>query len=422
MDIHKLRQMNATPYIDYWDSLSPDIFAGQKPSHTEMLEYIEKSCMFSLFARTISSREIILFKSLFHIKNTGYVIVLDLYTGDRADPAERDTDEQDIYRVIKDFLSGHPHSAVGPLITNRICILISGDDLDKQEGTPAPEQSKALTQRLIEYTWKECGIPVSAGVGSIYNINSIFSSFREALSCMHHCSPGQAVHYYDLASSLKEGYYLYNEAEKHMLEAIRLHKEDAYDYFSMMMDYLRPMSITAKRNKIFEILVLVAHSIGNYDNNEGDHFNYAASMDDILEYDDDQLIQWAYSRFMYMTGYDKQHNSIDYSNRIVQATREYLEAHYAEEITLNNVAEQVNISPQYFSKLIKKSTGFNFIDWLSMLRVKKAKELLSSSNYTIKEVCFMVGYKDPNYFSRIFKKRQGMTPSEYLKSRGINTK
>jgi two-component system response regulator YesN len=419
MDKHKSCQKNETHYIDYWESLNPDIITGHKPSHTELLEYIEKCCMFSLFARISSPRELLLFQSLFHIKSTGYVIILDLYTGDSTDSAGRDMDEQDIYRIIRAFISQQPHSAVGPLVSNRICILISGD---APEGSLTIEQSKALTKKLIEYLWKECGIPVSAGIGAIYNINSIFTSFREALSCMYQCSPGQAAHFNDLADTIKEGFYLYNEAEKQLLEALKLRREEAYNYFSMMMDYLRPMSLTAKRNKIFEILVMAAHTLRDYDNREADYFNYVASMDKIKEYDDEQLIQWAYSRFMYMTGYSKPQNFIDYSNRIVQATREYLEAHYAEDITLNSVAEQVNISPQYFSKLIKKSTGFNFIDWLSMLRVKKAKELLASSNYTIKEVCFMVGYKDPNYFSRIFKKKQGMTPSEYVKSRGFNKK
>ena len=135
-----------------------------------------------------------------------------------------------------------------------------------------------------------------------------------------------------------------------------------------------------------------------------------------MELEGDQLIELAYQSFIQITSYVKPQTSIDYSNHVVKATREYLENHYADDISLEDMAEQVNISPQYFSKLIKKTTGFNFIDWLSMLRVKKAKELLTNSNLNVKEVCFMVGYKDPNYFSRIFKKRIGITPSEYVKT------
>jgi two-component system response regulator YesN len=143
---------------------------------------------------------------------------------------------------------------------------------------------------------------------------------------------------------------------------------------------------------------------------------------ELMEISQDKLLEWAFQSFICITGYVKPQNSIDYSNRIVQATKEYLETHYAEDISLDYIAEQVNISPQYFSKLIKKSTGYNFIDWLSILRVKKAKELLTNSNFTVKEVCFMVGYKDPNYFSRIFKKRIGITPSEYIKSNIFSSK
>jgi two-component system response regulator YesN len=168
-----------------------------------------------------------------------------------------------------------------------------------------------------------------------------------------------------------------------------------------------------------EILVLASHAM-RIDNPSEVCFNYTSHVNELMGYNGDQLMEWAFQSFIVITGYVKPINSIDYSNKIVQATKEYLETHYADDISLENVAEQVNISPQYFSKLIKKTTGFNFIDWLSMLRVKKAKELLTNSNFTVKEVCFMVGYKDPNYFSRIFKKRIGITPSEYIKSNPFN--
>ena len=136
-----------------------------------------------------------------------------------------------------------------------------------------------------------------------------------------------------------------------------------------------------------------------------DYFDYTSHISSLMSLRGQQLIEWAFQQFLDITGQVKKRNTIDYSNKIVQATKEYLEAHYTEEISLEDVAEYVNISPQYFSKLIKKHTGFNFIDWLSMLRVNKAKELLTNSNLTVKEVCYMVGYKDPNYFSRIFKKK-----------------
>jgi YesN/AraC family two-component response regulator len=176
------------------------------------------------------------------------------------------------------------------------------------------------------------------------------------------------------------------------------------------------MNDTAKRNHILEILVMSAHATRIDHTNDVKYFNYIGNSKELLEYTGIHLIEWAYNQFIHITGYEKPQSTIDYSNKVVQVTKEYLEAHYTEDITLEDVAAQVNVSPQYFSKLIKKNTGFNFIDWLSMMRVRKAKELLNNSSLTVKEVCYMVGYKDPNYFSRIFKKRVGITPSEYIKN------
>ena len=73
----------------------------------------------------------------------------------------------------------------------------------------------------------------------------------------------------------------------------------------------------------------------------------------------------------------------------------------------------MDISPYYFSKLFKQEVGETFIEYLTRTRIRNARRLLEDPRHSIKEVCMLCGYSDPNYFSRIFKKYEGMTPSEY---------
>ena len=93
--------------------------------------------------------------------------------------------------------------------------------------------------------------------------------------------------------------------------------------------------------------------------------------------------------------------------------REYIDTHYAQDLSLEGMSRQTDISPYYFSKLFKHKTGVTFIDYLTNLRIEKAKELLADPSKSMKEICSEVGYSDPNYFSRIFKKVTGKTPTEY---------
>ena len=92
---------------------------------------------------------------------------------------------------------------------------------------------------------------------------------------------------------------------------------------------------------------------------------------------------------------------------------QYIQDHYKKEISLVDVSRQVNVSPYYFSKIFKEETGENFTEYLTNLRIEKAKELLRDTEYSVKEICLQVGYSEPNYFSRSFKKNVGVTPTEY---------
>ncbi|MED0657299.1 helix-turn-helix domain-containing protein [Anoxybacillus ayderensis] len=101
------------------------------------------------------------------------------------------------------------------------------------------------------------------------------------------------------------------------------------------------------------------------------------------------------------------------NGNVIEQVEMFLHENYCYDVTLEEVAKYVHLTPYYFSKLFKKETGQTFIDYLTHLRIEKAKQLMRDEGLTVKEACYRVGYKDPNYFSRVFKKVTNMTPTEY---------
>lgn len=107
-------------------------------------------------------------------------------------------------------------------------------------------------------------------------------------------------------------------------------------------------------------------------------------------------------------------NSMNKYRSLLIAAKKYINENYSsEDISLNSVANNVNVSTSYFSTIFRQETGHSFIEYLSEVRMEKAKELLCCSSMKSSEVGYAVGYKDPHYFSFLFRKTQGCTPKEY---------
>ena len=99
---------------------------------------------------------------------------------------------------------------------------------------------------------------------------------------------------------------------------------------------------------------------------------------------------------------------------LLKNARDYIEQNFDnEDISLNTVAASVNLSPNHFSTIFSQETGQTFIEYLTHVRMEKAKELLRGTTMKTAEIAFAVGYKDPHYFSYLFKKTQECTPREF---------
>ncbi|WP_217595239.1 helix-turn-helix domain-containing protein [Cohnella sp. GbtcB17] len=93
--------------------------------------------------------------------------------------------------------------------------------------------------------------------------------------------------------------------------------------------------------------------------------------------------------------------------------RQYVSQNIGSKITLEEVADMLHINSSYFSRLFKRETGYNFIQYVTSAKMERAKELLARSNMSVEEVAARLGYENKSYFAKLFKKHIGGTPGEY---------
>lgn len=102
-------------------------------------------------------------------------------------------------------------------------------------------------------------------------------------------------------------------------------------------------------------------------------------------------------------------------NKPIRDAKKYIQEHYKEIVSLEIVSEHIGFNPAYFCSLFKKETGSAFLEYVTDVRMKKARELLKETNMNVAAVCEEVGYKDVRHFTKSFTKSTGLKPNEYRK-------
>lgn len=106
-----------------------------------------------------------------------------------------------------------------------------------------------------------------------------------------------------------------------------------------------------------------------------------------------------------------------HERKIIQSVLNYIEKNYQNGVTLEEAAAHVHLSPFYLSKLFKKELKVNFVSYVTERKIEKAKELLENTDLPILNIALELNYKEANYFSKVFRKVTGMSPSEYRKKK-----
>ena len=101
------------------------------------------------------------------------------------------------------------------------------------------------------------------------------------------------------------------------------------------------------------------------------------------------------------------------NNPHLDGALKYIHKHFCEAISVQTVAQEINLHPNYFSKLFKKNFGISPVEYINRLRLDKAKFLLKQTDMKISEISEAAGLEDPFYFSRLFKKEEQMSPQQY---------
>jgi len=312
--------------------------------------------------------------------------------------------------TVKDFFSCIP----GPVMSNRILIYVP-----VEEGTLEYEKRVEVitrTRNMVRKLESSLDGSFKAGIGSVKPIGDARESYREALRALRE-SGSHVAHIADIPAVCDyDGEYPLDLENDYYKRGLAADAEGTVACAGELFDWMLENYENCRPDIEIKVLELVmqleyrAFFKGGIKYGFRYRENYMRDVQNAAGYE--ELRRWfldktrAVCSNMVLT---KKKESED----VVARVKAYIDENYQKEVSLDEVSRMVNISPYYFSKLFKQGTGQNFIEYLTQTRMRHARGFLENPDYSIKQVCVMAGYSDPNYFSRIFKKYEGVTPSEY---------
>ncbi len=373
---------------------------------------IENGFVLSLIIKNEYSYSGSQYRELLDLKeNYGFIIVFEWGEGDLSktpgNPVGSSVRAHKFVARMNEQIRVYFKAYLSDIMGNKIVAVIptENEGLSYEERLRMIEKVRSLVSSLKDMV----SIDFKAGIGSVRTWDNTFESYQEALNALRH-GVRKVTHIDDLC--VKDTSNRHNEdMKKSLLDALKRGSDievrrEAEIYLSWIFEK-NDLDLVSIKMALLEIYIDACHIVEECGKVLKD--NYGPS---IIKAEDPHTVQDIFSYAMLQLTQEILIQS-NKQNTVISKAQDYIKQNYNKDISLESTAEIINISPYYFSKLFKEETGTNFSDYLTDLRISRAKELLNQDpDMNIKEISIEAGYSNPNYFSRIFKKWTGMTPTE----------
>ncbi|PHV69409.1 DNA-binding response regulator [Sporanaerobium hydrogeniformans] len=379
---------------------------------------IESGLIYAILFQEECPEDRLQYHELLGIKEEyGYVMVLEygdvIEKGNLTNVVGASVKAQSFSYTLREIIKQYFDCVIGANMTNKTVIFVpfGKSQLEYSDRINIIEKAREMLVRLRQKIEVEFRI----GIGKVKDLERLVESYREAVTAMKN-SKGKVAHFNDLPSNsiYIEEYPV--ELEQTLLNTIcrgrfAAARTETEHYFEQLIRNYPSCEAEIK----LKILEIVLHSEQKVFSSQGmvyDFRNRKNYLSDMTEIDSYELLKKWFLQKISEICTEVNTKKKDQSTLCIEKAKAYIQKHYAKDISLDEVSREVDISPYYFSKLFKEVTGENFIEYVTDIRIENAKRLLDRG-ISIKEVGIEVGYSDPNYFSRIFKKIVGLTPTEF---------
>ncbi len=385
-----------------------------------VMPIIESGLLYNLLFQEYFTEDIENYKQLLGIdQNYAYLLAVvcgDTQEGNHMTNAVGSSVKMQQYGdLLREYLKeAYPGMILGMSMANKLPGLVPCEEtqMSYEERIALIEKSRELVRELKRRTQ----ISFRIGISAIAPLEEARVAYKEAINALI-MTNGSVAHVDDLpiGCAHEETYpvdlekKLFAEVKSGDAEHAVATAETYFDRIAQMHgDYL--MNIRLKVLEFVLYAEYIAYNSGGMTYEFRDRADYLPT---VMEKDDITSIKEWFMEKMETASRNVSTKASEKSLGAVEAAKAYIQNNYSKDISLDEVSQAVNISPYYFSKIFKEDVGEGFVEYLTKIRMDRAKELLTTTEYSMKEICSMVGYADPNYFSRSFKKNVGVTPTEY---------
>jgi len=421
-----LKPIKKEKVIETLNNLSKTISLKRKAIQREIIlkekinkitPHLEGQFIFTLLFNGGLSEDIPFYEDIFNLKlDYGYILIGSVHetkTSIKEDSFKISLEKQKFYNIFSNELKNITNCLIGPPMLDRIVAFIPCSQ--KEDTYKIRNNSINCASKLADRINERISLKYKLGIGRSYKIDNFSKSYNEACMAISAWTNEIVNHFEDIIPSSDKVDLYPTIKEKALINRITVGdingSLELFEeiFWSLVSNYNE--DIDKIKSILIELLIILQRELP-------------------FEFEEKKFSEQSFLMYMLKTK-DIGELLISFTNHIkiiienilesrekkynymISEALEFINNNYHNNISLDDVAKEINMSYHYFSKFFKESIGKNFIDYLTELRIEKSKEILKSRDVSIKEVCYEIGYSDPNYFSKLFKKITGMTPSEY---------